>query len=554
MNYNKLFLISFSLIYSANVFSNTDSPLPTDNPSQLGNDSMVESNIGIPSTSTTHLPQPPLMGNRAPVISPSPLPTDNPSQLGNGSMVESSVDIPPTSTTHLPQPPLMPHLPQPPLMRDRAPTIGNTSGYMSRFPYTFINPITRYEMPYIGQKSINNIHKDDYITTKAYFDMSDSSMGYYNYIIGQYIESYLNISNPSTPSENIVVRLAQPFFDHMRKSLSEAIHVDSNEVGSMLRDIDKNKKDIARALFSYLENVKNDLERTMNNGDTSEPELAKIALLDKIKKFKNIVDENIKNGTSFIIVENQETAEPLTEIEKIIGRLSQPATQGEVANAYISLSRVIEDEVRMIANQQKITANTLTSQDNKITKVESDVKKNEGNIAVNREGITKVESDVEKNKEDIQTNRENINQVKQTADKNKIYVDKYLANNFDVNEQSKSLVGHLGSLYAGNKSNTDNINAIKNDLSHFKNETNNRFYKVEKRANQGIASVAAMSNLPFNDAATFSTAMGIGNYRNATAFAWGMQYRINENVKVKASTAWNDANNWVSAGGIGISW
>ncbi|HGN2048605.1 YadA-like family protein [Proteus mirabilis] len=506
MNYNKLFLISLSLIYSANVFSNTDSPLPT----------------------------------------------DNPSQLGNGSMVESSVDIPPTSTTHLPQPPLM---------RDRAPTIGNTSGYMSRFTYTFMNPIARYEIPYIGQKSINNIHKDNYITTKAYFDMSDSSMGYYNYIIGKYIESYLNISNPSTPSENIVVSLAQPFFDHMRQSLSEAIHVDPNEVGSMLHDIDKNKKDIARALFSYLENVKNDLERTMNNGDTSEPELAKIALLDKIKKFKNIVDENIKNGTSFIIVANQETAEPLTEIEKTIGRLSQPATQGEVANAYISLSRVIEDEAIMIANQQQRTTEKLTSQDNKITKVESDVKKNEGNIAVNREGITKVESDVEKNKEDIQTNREdiqtnreNINQVKQTAGTNKIYVDKYLINDFDVNEQSKSLVGHLGSLYAGNKSNTDNINAIKNDLSHFKNETNNRFYKVEKRANQGIASVAAMSNLPFNDAATFSTAMGIGNYRNATAFAWGMQYRINENVKVKASTAWNDANNWVSAGGIGISW
>lgn len=114
MNYNKLFLISLSLIYSANVFSNTDSPLPT----------------------------------------------DNPSQLGNGSMVESSVDIPPTSTTHLPQPPLM---------RDRAPTIGNTSGYMSRFTYTFMNPIARYEIPYIGQKSINNIHKDNYIITKAYF-------------------------------------------------------------------------------------------------------------------------------------------------------------------------------------------------------------------------------------------------------------------------------------------------------------------------------------------------------------------------------------------------
>ncbi|MDL4028477.1 hypothetical protein QA658_06945, partial [Proteus mirabilis] len=65
-----LFLISFSLIYSANVFSNTDSPLPMDNLS-------------------------PSMTFSPPVISPSPLPTDNPSQLGNGSMVESSVDIPP---------------------------------------------------------------------------------------------------------------------------------------------------------------------------------------------------------------------------------------------------------------------------------------------------------------------------------------------------------------------------------------------------------------------------------------------------------------------------
>lgn len=37
----------------------------------------------------------PSMTFSPPVISPSPLPTDNPSQLGNGSMVESSVDIPP---------------------------------------------------------------------------------------------------------------------------------------------------------------------------------------------------------------------------------------------------------------------------------------------------------------------------------------------------------------------------------------------------------------------------------------------------------------------------
>ncbi|HEK2682710.1 TPA: YadA-like family protein [Proteus mirabilis] len=516
MNYNKLFLISFSLIYSANVFSNTDSPLPMDNLS-------------------------PSMTFSPPVISPSPLPTDNPSQLGNGSMVESSVDIPPTSTAYLPQPPLMPHLPQPPLMGYRAPTIGNTSGYRTQFPNTDANPI----------KTIKAI--------KTYLDMTDHATDYHSKLIGEYISAFISISRPSTStsSENILVSLSKPFFDHM----SKAIDVDSDEDGSML--VDKSKKDIARTMSSYLESLEAGFLETMNDENTSEIRLTQMALLHQIQDFKNIVDESIEKGTSFTIVANQdlETAEPLTEIQMITKRLSQPVTRVDIANAYVLLSGKIDNEVGAIANQQQITTETLTLQDNKITKVESDVKKNEGNIAVNREGITKVESIVEKNKEDIQTNkediqtnRENINQVKQTADENKKYVKQYLANDFDVNEQSKSLVGHLGSLYAGNKLNTDNINAIKNDLSHFKNETNNRFYKVEKRANQGIASVAAMSNLPFNDAATFSTAMGIGNYRNATAFAWGMQYHINENVKVKASTAWNDANNWVSAGGIGISW
>ncbi|HIE4216273.1 TPA: YadA C-terminal domain-containing protein [Proteus mirabilis] len=175
-------------------------------------------------------------------------------------------------------------------------------------------------------------------------------------------------------------------------------------------------------------------------------------------------------------------------------------------------------------------------------------------LADTRTELSELDETVKQHEEDIEEQGKDITQVKQTADENKKHVDKYLVNNFQVSGESRNLINHLGALYLENKSNSLAISSLRNDFEHFKDETNNRFYKVEKRANQGIASVAAMSNLPFNDAATFSTAMGIGNYRNATAFAWGMQYRINENVKVKASTAWNDANNWVSAGGIGISW
>ncbi len=197
MNYNKLFLISLSLIYSANVFSNTDSLSPMDNLS-------------------------PSMTFSPPVISPSPLPTGNPSQLGNGSMVESSVGIPQTSTTHLPQPPLMGY---------GAPTIGNTSGYRTQFPNTDANPIKTI-------KAIKEIN--------TYLDMTDPATNYHSKLIGEYISAFISISRPSTStsSENTVVSLSKPFFDRM----SKAIDVDSDEDGSML--VDKSKKDIARTMSS----------------------------------------------------------------------------------------------------------------------------------------------------------------------------------------------------------------------------------------------------------------------------------------------------------------
>ena len=547
MNYNKLFIISISLIYSANVFSNTDSPSPMDNLS-------------------------PSMTFSPPVISPSPLPTGNPSQLVNGSMVESSVGIHPISTTYLPQPPSMGY---------GAPTIGNTLVYRMKHPDTDTNTIKLFR------------------ELKTYFDMTDHAMVDRDKFIGEYFSNIITISSPSTStststsSENIFVMLHnRSFFD----DLVEAIEADSNEHGMLL--VDKSKKDVARDIFSYLENIEAGFLKTMGDENDTNIELEKMMLLNNIRIFKDIVEESINNDTPFAIFANQEIEKPLTltEFKKTLEQLSQPATRGEVANAYVSSLRKIDEGVGIIANEQQRTTETLALQDNKITKVESDVKKNKDNIAVNREDITKVGSivetnkenittirssitkvqqdveankediktnkediqtnkeDIETNKEDIQTNRKDITQVKQTAVENKKHVDKYLVDNFQVSGESRNLINHLGALYLENKSNSLAISSLRNDFEHFKDETNNRFYKVEKRANQGIASVAAMSNLPFNDAATFSTAMGIGNYRNATAFAWGMQYRINENVKVKASTAWNDANNWVSAGGIGISW
>ncbi|MGY6417897.1 YadA-like family protein [Proteus mirabilis] len=364
---------------------------------------------------------------------------------------------------------------------------------------------------------------------KEYVERVVSSLPLYEHA-QQPIEfnSYITPISRTSNSADMDYIVAAPIFDEIialfTKNSDSTVHPPQASVGLNISGTTIEQK---KEMLRYLEDKKAKiivLSKRANNHHRRSLEI----LNSNIDYLIQHIEHNINRGNEsgeIIITRNDSIKEPLNE-------------------------RFLK---KNIASLHELTDMKM-SFDDSLLRLDSTLNQTSTELADTRTELSELDKTVKKHREDVEEQGKEITQVKQTAGTNKIYVDKYLVNDFDVNEQSKSLVDHLGSLYAGNKSNTDNINAIRNDLSHFKNETNNRFYKVEKRANQGIASVAAMSNLPFNDAATFSTAMGIGNYRNATAFAWGMQYRINENVKVKASTAWNDANNWVSAGGIGISW
>lgn len=199
------------------------------------------------------------------------------------------------------------------------------------------------------------------------------------------------------------------------------------------------------------------------------------------------------------------------------------------------------DQISALQKQDYALLRKLVSNNNQ--RLSENHQDNAKKIKNNKTDIDKNTHDIERNTNNIRENRTNINDIKEN------YID-----NLDVNGNNISLKSHFATLYMEQSLSRNEFKTLKNNFEHFKSDTQNRFYKVEKRANQGIASVAAMSNLPFTDTATFSTAIGIGNYRNATALAWGMQYRINENVKVRASTAWNESNSWVSAGGVGVSW
>lgn len=260
----------------------------------------------------------------------------------------------------------------------------------------------------------------------------------------------------------------------------------------------ENNKEVINQIQHTKTMIYNIQDSPLSLGDLGSPE----------RTNKIINNINAKNRSLFLLEKNtKQDLEQISELQK---------------QDYALLRNLVSD------NNQRLSEN---HQDN--------AKK----IKNNKTDIDKNTHDIERNTNNIRENRTNINDIKEN------YID-----NLDVNGNNISLKSHFATLYTEQSLSRNEFKTLKNNFEHFKSDTQNRFYKVEKRANQGIASVAAISNLPFTDTATFSTAIGIGNYRNATAFAWGMQYRINENVKVRASTAWNESNSWVSAGGVGVSW
>ena len=463
MNYNKLFLISLSLIYSANVFSNTDSPSPN-------------------------------MGNS----------------------LESNQEI-------------------------------NASD----------NNLDSKKKEYVERKVHSLLEK---YSTPAFINKATN------------FRTYVQNLQPTRSSNDNQFLIAAPIFDEMialstkNSNSKDLTKQSSNELNLKEYSIEEQ-----RNMVSYLEaeseKIRNLSKKVNSSYHKDDLERLDMAISDFIAFIQRNIDSDNKENSGVTIIRNNEIQESLFEnilsmypvkpsdiiemdisyddrLSDLYSRSTQTAT--DLADTRTDLGYAETN----LANTREDLANTKTD----LTNTKTDLTNTRTDLANTRTELSQLGETVKQHGEDIEEQGKEITQVRQTADKNKKYVDKYLVNNFPINGESRNLINHLSSLYLENKSNRITINSLRNDFEHFKDETNNRFYKVEKRANQGIASVAAMSNLPFNDAATFSTAMGIGNYRNATAFAWGMQYRINENVKVKASTAWNDANNWVSAGGIGISW
>lgn len=268
--------------------------------------------------------------------------------------------------------------------------------------------------------------------------------------------------------------------------------------------------------------------KTMINGMPES--ILTLDILNSPEELNKIVDNLNTKNRSLLLLENN-TTKDLAQMRKLQEQ-DYSLLKNSISDNKNRLSEDLRDNSNKIKNNEIIIKQNTTA----IDKNNNSIERNKTDIDKNTRAINSNNSNIRENRNDIENIKEN-------------YID-----NLNINGRNISLKSHFATLYTEQSVSRNELKTLKNNFEYFKSDTQNRFYKVEKRANQGIASVAAMSNLPFTDNATFSTAIGIGNYRNATALAWGMQYRINENIKVRASTAWNESNSWVSAGGVGMSW
>ncbi|MEY1423672.1 YadA-like family protein [Morganella morganii] len=98
-------------------------------------------------------------------------------------------------------------------------------------------------------------------------------------------------------------------------------------------------------------------------------------------------------------------------------------------------------------------------------------------------------------------------------------------------------------------------------IEQIQTANNSRFDSLDKRidrnaqqANAGIASVAAMTNIPYTPDTDFSAGIGIGNYRNGNALAAGAQYQVRRDVNLRGSVSWNDSDSAVLGAGLAIGW
>ncbi|HCT1403892.1 TPA: YadA C-terminal domain-containing protein, partial [Proteus mirabilis] len=211
--------------------------------------------------------------------------------------------------------------------------------------------------------------------------------------------------------------------------------------------------------------------------------------------------------------------------------------------------KVNEHNDKVVAHIDNTKNEILISTDDKVNKSETNANHyTDSEIAKIASGIDNI---IIQNNKKITRERE-----KYITQKESEYIN---TTNTIINERDESLRDYIeqsrkDSILVANQYTNEKIKNIFIDNKAALKNMDNKIDKADKRASAGVASVAAMANIPYVTDRTFSLGVGVGNYRNANALATGAQYQIIDNAVIRVSASWNTEDRAVVGGGISYGW
>ncbi|WP_255586381.1 YadA C-terminal domain-containing protein [Providencia sp. R33] len=220
-----------------------------------------------------------------------------------------------------------------------------------------------------------------------------------------------------------------------------------------------------------------------------------------------------------------------TELEKIqydLGRLSSNERNFHDRMNYLE-SHTADINRNNIKKISHITKNLTTTQANNKKDIENQLK--------NSNKMAELKLEDAANRSQSYTNLSVDNLRLQSFDKMDKLSDQVYGEIININDQLDEKIVQLDNRY-------------EQQVTQLKHKIN----KTAKQANSGIASVAAMSNIPYSLNSRFSAGLGIGHYKNGKALAAGAQYQVRKNINLRSSIAWNNANSPVIGAGIAVGW
>ena len=230
----------------------------------------------------------------------------------------------------------------------------------------------------------------------------------------------------------------------------------------------------------------------------------------------------------------------LTQHDKMLNQNSQDIKE--------NTNRLNDHDKEIAQSKQDIKANTekLAEHDSAISKNTSDIQKNTAALDKQGSEIARLSSEMgDAGALKMSRDGESINlSDKAKGVKSINFGDKQLSGIADAKNDSDAVNlaqmkrGNAETLKSANTYTDERVNQLGEFTENGLNRLNTKIDDLDKKVDKGFAANAALSGLfqPYGVGKMNLTA-GVGGYKDESAVAVGMGYRINENVAIKGGVA-----------------